>query len=222
MIRCLQPSHRVWQSLHRYFSLSDPFIKRRRMSLCRNDSSSTNIPAGPNQYPHRQHGLSSSILLTSSMVKGITKYHTAQYADPMVLLPRSGCVYLKSDKAPMGYYIMQSSSNICEMLELTTRTESHFFCTQLATMVILHIDVHAGAFLASQQLVHYGKKMWAALVKLQRWFRRFPQKYHVPRRIAVAMCLHERLGEGSKLGSIGADMLIALLTSSRCVSYALC
>ena len=47
--------------------------------------------------------------------------------------------------------------------------------------------------------------MLAALVKLHRWFRRFPQTYNV--RTAVAMCLHERLGEVSKLGTIGADII---------------
>ena len=145
--------------------------------------------------------------MTSSMVKCITMYHTAQYSDPLVLLPKSGYVYLKSDKADMGYYILQSSAQICEMLERTTRTESRFFCTQGAFLIMLNIDLHRGGFLLSQQFAAHGKKMWAALVKLQRWFRWLPQNYKVPRRTAVAMCLHKRLGDGASLGTIGADML---------------
>ena len=156
------------------------------------------------------------------MAECITLYHTAQYSHPLVLLPRSGFVYLKSDQASIGYYVFRTSTSICERLNQTTLHESRLFCQESAGAVCLTIDIIARCWLVSQQDDIHGKKMWAALVKLQRWFRRFPQKYHVPRRTAVAMCLHERLGEGSKLGSIGADMLIALLTSSRCVSYALC
>ena len=139
-------------------------------------------------------------------------YHTAQYSDPLVLLPKSGYVYLKSDEADKGYYILQSSAQICEM-ERTTRTESHFFCTHGASLIMLNINIHGGSFLLSQQFAAHGKKMWAALVKLQRWFRWVPQNYKVPRRMAVAMCLHKRLGDGAGLGTVRADMLelVALL-----------
>lgn len=134
-------------------------------------------------------------------------YHSAQYPDPFVLLPKSGYVYLKSDRADLGYYILRSSSDICFMLEKSRTRESRFFCIQYAGMTVLNIDLREGSFLASQQLDVHGKKMWAALVKLQRWFRQFQHKYRVPRRTALAMCLHERLGDGACLSSIGADVL---------------
>ena len=139
------------------------------------------------------------------MVKGITMYHTAQYADPMVLLPRSGFVYLKSDQASIGYYVFRTSTSICERLNQTTLHESRLSCQESVGAVCLTIDIIGRCWLVSQQDDIHGKKMLAALVKLQRWFRRFPQTYNV--RTAVAMCLHERLGEVSKLGTIGADII---------------
>jgi hypothetical protein len=130
------------------------------------------------------------------MAECITLYHTAQYSDPLVLLPRSGYVYLKSDKASMGYCILRSSTNICAKLKQTTLNKSRVSCEQHAGTVCLTIDIVTGDFLVVQQDDSHGKKMWAALVKLKRWFRRFPQKYklQVSMRTAVAMCLHERLG----------------------------
>ena len=137
----------------------------------------------------------------------ITRYHTAQYSNPLVLLPKSGYVYLKSDNANLGYYILRSSSDICFMLERTRTRESRFFLIQYFGLTVLNIDLREGSFLASQQTDVHGKKMWAALVKLQRWFRLSLHKYRVTRRAALAMCLHERLGNTACLGSIGVDML---------------
>jgi hypothetical protein len=141
------------------------------------------------------------------MAECIAMYHTADYSDPLVVLPNLGYVYLKSDRASMGYYILRNSTQICEMLKKMSLRESRIFCAQHAGLVFLNIDLRTGCFLAVQQYESHGKKMWAALVKLQRWFRWFPYHYAVPRRTAVAMCLHERLGEGSKLGTIGADVI---------------
>ena len=139
------------------------------------------------------------------MAECITLYHTAQYSHPLVLLPRSGFVYLKSDKASIGYYIFRPSTSICERLNQTTLHESRLSCQESVGAVCLTIDIIARCWLVSQQDDIHGKKMLAALVKLERWFRRFPQTYNV--RTAVAMCLHERLGEVSKLGIIGADII---------------
>ena len=139
------------------------------------------------------------------MAECITKYHTAKYADPMVLLPRSGFVYLKSDQASIGYYIFRTNTNICERLNQTTLHESRLSCQESVGAVCLTIDIIGRCWLVSQQDDIHGKKMLAALVKLHRWFRRFPQTYNV--RTAVAMCLHKRLGEVSKLGTIGADII---------------
>jgi len=139
------------------------------------------------------------------MAKCITLYHTAQYSHPLVLLPRSGFVYLKSDQSSIGYYIFRTSTNICKRLNQTTLHESRLSCQESVGAVCLTIDIIARCWLVSQQDDIHGKKMLAALVKLQRWFRRFPQTYNV--RTAVAMCLHERLGEVSKLGTIGADII---------------
>ena len=70
------------------------------------------------------------ILLTLSMAEGIIKYNTAQYADPLVLLSKSGYVYLKCDRASMGYYILRCNTNICEKLKETTQRESHVCCEE--------------------------------------------------------------------------------------------
>ena len=150
--------------------------------------------------------------MTTHMAACITMYHSAQYSDPLVLiplvlLPKLGYVYLKSDKANMGYYILQSSNDICFMLHKTTTRESRVFCVQYAGMTVLHIDLRNESFLVSQQPDVHGKNMWAALVKLQRWFRRILHKYKTTRRIALAMCLHKRLGNRACLGSIGVDIL---------------
>ena len=139
------------------------------------------------------------------MAECITLYHTAQYSHPLVLLPRSGFVYLKSDQASIGYYVFRTSTSICERLNQTTLHESRLSCQESVGAVCLTIDIIARCWLVSQQDDIHGKKMLAALVKLHRWFRRFPQTYNV--RTAVAMCLHERLGEVSKLGTIGADII---------------
>ena len=139
------------------------------------------------------------------MAECITLYHTAQYSHPLVLLPRSGFVYLKSDQASIGYYIFRTSTSICERLNQTTLHESRLFCQESAGAVCLTIDIIARCSFVSQQDDIHGKKMLAALVKLQLWVRRFPQTYNV--RTAVAMCLHERLGEVSKLGTIGVDII---------------
>jgi hypothetical protein len=129
------------------------------------------------------------------------------YADPLVLLPRSGYLYLKCERAPMGCYILRSSAQICEILEKSKPHDSHFFCAQLLHMAILHVNLRDGTFLVVQQLAVHGMKMRTAIVKLQWWFRRLSRHYSVLRRATVAMCLHERLGEASKLGCIGADII---------------
>ena len=144
----------------------------------------------------------------------VIQYHAAQFSDPLVLLPlvllpKLGYVYIKSDKANMGYYILQSSKDICFMLHETTTHESRVFCVQYAGMTVLHIDLRGGSFLVSQQPDVDGKKMWAVLVKLQWWFRLSLHKYKVTRRAALAMCLHKRLGNRACLSSsspwAGAD-----------------
>ena len=144
------------------------------------------------------------------MAEGIIKYPTSQYADQMVLLPKSGYIYLKCARADMGYYILRCNTNICERLKETTRRESYVCCEEFDGGVCLTIDIIGRRWLVSNQEASHGKKMWAALVKLQRWFLWFPQKYklEVTRRTAVAMCLHERLGVGSNLGCMGADILV--------------
>ena len=138
------------------------------------------------------------------MAECITVYHTAQYANPLVLLPKSGYIYHKSDRANVGYYILQTSAHICAMLRRTLRCESRFFCTQAGGMIILHIAISRGSFLVARQFDVHGKRVLGAIVKLQRWFW---HGYKVPRRAAVAMCLHKRLGHLADLGCIGADML---------------
>ena len=70
---------------------------------------------------------------------------------------------------------------------MTTLSESHVVCAQFSNMVTLTMDVITGSFLMVMQYDSIGKNMWAALVKLQRWFRWLPQNYKVPRRMAVAM-----------------------------------
>ena len=141
------------------------------------------------------------------MAESITIYHTTQYSNPLVLLPKSGYIYLKNDESSIGYYIFRSNTNICKRLKDTTLHESRVRCEESAGAVCLTIDIIARSWLVSQQDDIYGKKMLAALVKLQRWFWCLRYNYVVPRRIAVAMCLHKRLGDGRSLSSIGDDML---------------
>jgi len=143
-------------------------------------------------------------------------YHTTQHPNPLVLLPKSGYIYLKNDRASMGYYIFRSNPIICEMLEKTTLPESRVFCAHYADVVVLIINIATGSFLMVQQHDSAGKNMWAALVKLQRWFRWLPRQ----RRTAVAMCLHERLGNGSKLSSIGADIIELIVRRPRGLAQA--
>jgi hypothetical protein len=130
-----------------------------------------------------------------------------------VVLPKSGYVYLKSDKASLGYFIWKCNPQICEMLKMTTLSESRVVCAQSCSMVMLTIDAINGSFLMVMQYDSIGKNMWAALVKLQRWFRWV--RYAIPRCTAVAMCLHERLGKDSKLGNIGADIIQLVAWESR-------
>lgn len=109
----------------------------------------------------------------------------------------------------MGCYIFRSSINISEMLKETTLHESRICCEDSVGGVCLTIEIKERNWLVSQQGDWHGKDMLAALVKLQRWFRWFPQNYkdQIQRRTAVAMCIHKRLGKEASLGSIGKDLL---------------
>ena len=157
----------------------------------------------------------SYILLLYYQATNIQCKNTTQHPNPLVLLPKSGYIYLKSDGPLFGYYIFRSSPIICEILEKTTLPESRVFCARTFDIVTLTIDIITGSFLMVQQYDAFGKNMWAALVKLQRWFRWVPHHYTMPRRAAIAMCLHERLGKGSKLSSIGADIIELIVRRPR-------
>lgn len=74
----------------------------------------------------------------------------------------------------------------------------------------LSIDVCGGTYNILQLYELPGKQVWSALVKIQRWLRRI---YSRPKLIAVAMCLHKRLGAAAGVGCIGMDNVELVMRS---------
>jgi hypothetical protein len=130
------------------------------------------------------------------------KYHSARYSEPLVMLPRSGLVYMKSDKSSTGCYMIKYSKQIHAMLNAMTPERGYFLFAEEPGVRVLTIVDGRGTCLSVQQLDITEKRLWTALLKIQAWLRGICK---TRRLVTVAMCLHERLGEAAELGRIGAD-----------------
>ena len=50
-------------------------------------------------------------------------------------------------------------------------------------------------------------------LRVQRWFRKLLFRMHAPRRLALAMAMHPRLGEASLLGSLLCSDVVGMIVS---------
>ena len=88
------------------------------------------------------------------------------------------------------------------MLNGITEHKGHYTMTAEHGVEVLTIVNAYGSCLAVQRLKEQGKTLWRAILKIQEWLRHRRQKSVL---LAVAMSLHDRLGELAGLGLIGQD-----------------